>query len=74
MSAIDIGRVCIKLTGREAGKKCVIIDIMDRNYVIVAGPEVKKRRVNMNHIQPIDEFVDISRNASEEEVAAILKD
>jgi large subunit ribosomal protein L14e len=73
MSAMDVGRVCIKLTGREAGKKCVIIDVMDRNFVFVTGPEVRRRRVNMKHIEPIDEIVDIRRNASDEEVADILK-
>ena len=47
--------------------------MIDRNYVVVAGPEVKKRRVNMDHIVPLDESVDIRRNASDEEVAEALK-
>ena len=25
----DIGRVCMKIAGRDAGKKCVIIDVVD---------------------------------------------
>ena len=29
MPAIEVGRICIKLRGREAGKKCVIVDIID---------------------------------------------
>lgn len=74
MSAMDVGRVCIKLTGREAGKKCVIINVLDRNFVMVTGPKIRRRRVNMNHLKPIDEFVNISRNATDEEVASILTD
>ena len=74
MSAMDVGRVCIKLTGREAGKKCVIINVLDRNFVMVTGPKVRRRRVNMNHLKPIDEFLNISRNATDEEVASILTD
>ena len=74
MSAMDVGRVCIKLTGREAGKKCVIINVLDRNFVMVTGPKVRRRRVNMNHLKPIDEFVNISRNAADEEVASVLTD
>jgi large subunit ribosomal protein L14e len=70
---MGIGRVCIKQTGRESGNKCVIIDVLDRNFVLVTGPEVRRRRVNMNHLLPIDEFVNISRNATDEEVVAILK-
>ncbi len=77
MSAIDVGRVCVKLVGREAGKRCVIVDVMDRNYVLVTGPKevtgVKRRRVNVNHLRPLDEKIDIPRNASDEEVAAVLK-
>ena len=77
MSAIDIGRVCVKLSGRETGKKCVIVDIVDRNYVIVTGPPeltgVRRRRVNMNHIHPLEEKIDIPRNASDEEIIGKLE-
>ncbi|MFC1803973.1 50S ribosomal protein L14e [Thermoproteota archaeon] len=73
MVTIDIGRVCKKTQGREKGKKCVIIDVIDRSYVMVAGPDVKRRRVNMDHIIPLDETVNIQRNATDEEVAGALK-
>jgi ribosomal protein L14E/L6E/L27E len=34
----EIGRICIKLKGKEdAGKKCVIIDHIDKNHVMVDG-------------------------------------
>jgi large subunit ribosomal protein L14e len=49
-----------------------VIDIIDRNYVIVTGPNVKRRRVNMNHIQPLDETIVISKNATDEEVISRL--
>ena len=73
---MDVGRICVKLKGREAGSRCVIVDIVDRNYVIVTGPlevtGVRRRRVNMSHLQPLNEVVEISRNASDEEIAALL--
>ena len=76
MSAMDVGRICVKLTGREAGSRCVIVDVVNRNYVIVTGPlevtGVRCRRVNMSHLQPLDEVIEISRNASDEEIAALL--
>ncbi|MBL7079237.1 50S ribosomal protein L14e [Candidatus Bathyarchaeota archaeon] len=76
MSAMDVGRICVKLKGREAGSRCVIVDVVDRNYVIVTGPPevtgVRRRRVNMSHLQPLDEVVEISRNASDEEIAELL--
>ncbi len=72
MSAFDVGRVCVKLRGREKGSECVVVDVIDRNYVVVAGPDVKRRRVNMHHLKPLDRVVDMGRDASDEEVAAAL--
>jgi large subunit ribosomal protein L14e len=72
LSAYDIGRVCLKLKGREAGARCVIVDVIDRNYVVVAGPEVRRRRVNMSHLEPLEETVSVQRGASDEEIAAAL--
>jgi len=73
MSAMDVGRVCVKLTGREEGKRCVIVDILDRNYVVVVGPEVRRRRVNMNHLAPMNEILDINRNSPDEEIISNFK-
>ena len=73
---MDVGRICVKLKGREAGSRCVIVDVVDRNYVIVTGPPevtgVRRRRVNMSHLQPLDEVVEIIRNASDENIAKLL--
>ncbi|AEF96046.1 50S ribosomal protein L14e [Methanotorris igneus] len=71
MPAIEIGRVCIKTMGREAGKTCVIVDIIDRNFVLIDG-EVKRRRCNIKHIEPTDKKVDIEKGASTEEVRLAL--
>jgi len=73
VAAIDVGRVCMKTQGREKGNKCVIIDVIDRNFVVVTGPEVKRRRVNMDHLMALDEIVEIQRNATDEEVYGILQ-
>jgi large subunit ribosomal protein L14e len=75
--AIEVGRLCVKLSGREAGKKCVVVDVMDKSFVLVTGPQsvsgVRRRRVNMNHIEPLEASVEIKRGASDEDVAAVLK-
>jgi len=76
MPAIDIGRVCVKLVGREAGKKCVIVDVVDKNFVLVTGPKqlngVKRRRVNVNHIETTERKVDIPRGETDEELIKAL--
>ncbi len=38
MPTIEVGRVCVKLNGREAGRKCVIVDVIDKNFVLITGP------------------------------------
>ena len=77
MSAVEVGRVCLKLRGREAGRRCVIVDLVDRNYVLVTGPAdltgVRRRRVNVNHLKLLDEKVEIERDASDEEVRDALR-
>jgi len=77
MPAIEVGRICVKLAGREAGSKCVIVDIVDKSFVLVTGPKtvtgIKRRRVNINHIEPVQDKIEIKRGASDEEVAEALK-
>ena len=76
MPAIDVGRICVKLVGREAGKKCVIVDVVDKNFVLVTGPKklngVKRRRVNVNHVEITERKVNIQRGESDEELLKAL--
>ncbi|MGD0070157.1 MAG: 50S ribosomal protein L14e [Candidatus Bathyarchaeia archaeon] len=77
MPAIEVGRICVKQSGRENGKKCVVIDVMDKSFVLVTGPKkitgVKRRRVNINHIMPLQDKIEVKRGASDEEVAQVLE-
>lgn len=77
MPAIEVGRICVKLVGREAGKKCVIVDLADKSFVMITGPKsvtgVKRRRANINHVEPLQDKLEVKRNASDDEVAAALK-
>lgn len=74
---MEPGRICVKLTGRERGKRCVIVEIIDRNFALITGPRdvtgVRRRRVNMNHLKPLNLKIDIGRGASDEEVKAALE-
>ena len=77
MPAIEVGRVCVKVAGREAGRKCVIVDVMDKSFVVITGPKtvtgIKRRRANVNHIEPLQDRVEIKRGAADEEVVETLK-
>jgi large subunit ribosomal protein L14e len=73
MSVYDIGRVCVKTMGREAGNYCVVVDIIDKNYVIIDGLTIRRRRVNYKHIEPLPELVEIKKGAKHEDVEAAIK-
>jgi large subunit ribosomal protein L14e len=76
MTAIQVGRVCLKTHGREKGRKCIIADIIDKNYLLITGPPkisgVKRRRVNVKHIHPLEHVIDINRGMSDEEIENMI--
>jgi large subunit ribosomal protein L14e len=78
MPAIEVGRICVKTFGRETGRKCVILDVMDKSFALITGPKkvtgVKRRRVSLNHLEPLQDRLDIKRNASDDEIARILEE
>jgi large subunit ribosomal protein L14e len=75
--AFEVGRVCVKTAGRDTGRRCVVVDLMDKNFALVTGPKsvsgVRRRRVNVNHLKPLEEKLTIEKGASDEQIAALLK-
>lgn len=57
---LDVGRVCIKLAGREARRVCCVVEKVDNKYVIIEG-DVKKRKCNISHLEPLDKVLDVSK-------------
>ena len=70
---IEIGRLCVKIAGRDAGKKALIIDILDDKYLLIDG-ETRRRKCNILHIEPLNQVVKIEKNSSHEDVAKALKE
>jgi len=72
MPSIEVGRICVKLTGREVGRKCVVVDVIDKNFALVTGPKsltgVRRRRTNVDHLEPTPETVEVKKGATDEEV------
>ena len=69
---LDIGRVCIKIAGRDSGERCVIVDVIDHNFVQIDGA-TRRRRCNILHLEPMPETLDLKKGASHEEVAQAFK-
>ena len=73
MALFDVGRVCMKIAGRDAGKQCVVVETVDDRFVVVDG-QTRRRRVNILHLEPLMQTVDVSTGASHGEVAKALGD
>jgi large subunit ribosomal protein L14e len=76
MVSIEVGRICVKLTGRETGKKCVIVDVVDKNFALITGPKsvtgIRRRRTNVDHLEPTGEIVEMKKGAADDEVEKAL--
>jgi len=72
VAALAVGRVCMKIAGREAGRYCVILKKLDENFFLITGPKiltgVKRRRCNVDHLEPTPFSIEIEPEASEKSV------
>jgi len=69
---MEIGRVVLKIAGRDAGKAAAIVDVIDSNTVLIDG-QTRRRKVNIRHIELTMKTVKIEKNDSSEKVIAALK-
>ena len=72
MAVIEVGRVCMKIAGREAGKFCVVVDIPKDGFVTVTGPKqitrIKRRKCNVLHLEPTGNIFNISEGSDDSAV------
>jgi len=68
---LEVGKVCMKIAGRDAGKVGVVIDILDDTYVLLDG-EVRRRKCNILHLEPLEKSVSLKKNASHADVLKAL--
>ena len=69
----EIGRLCMKIAGRDAGKICVVIDTIDDKIVMIDG-QTRRRKCNINHLELLDKTIKISKNASNKDIVKTLKE
>ena len=67
MSIFSVGRLCLKIAGRDAGRHCVVVEEMDSRFVLVDG-NVRRKKVNTVHLEPLADVVQIKSGASHEDV------
>ena len=66
---IEPGRIVLKIAGREAGKYAVIVENVNDNFVLITGPKaitgVKRRKCNIDHVEPTEHKFDIDSKADD---------
>ena len=72
MSLFTPGRVVLKIAGRDAGRMGVVVEELDTPFVLVDG-NVRRKKVNVKHLEPLPQSLELSAGASHEEVAALFK-
>lgn len=69
---LDVGRLCIKIAGKDAGKMVVVVDKVDATFVLIDGP-IKRKRCNINHLEPLGQELKIKKGASRVEIVKEFK-
>ena len=68
----EIGRLCLKIAGRDAGLKCIVIDKLNDNYVLIDG-QTRRRKCNVKHLEPLDNVLKVKKGINHEDVVKELK-
>ncbi len=69
---MEIGRLCVKVAGRDAGRMCVVVDTLENNFVLIDG-DVRRRKCNILHLEPLPEVLNLKKGASHADIAKEFK-
>lgn len=69
----QVGRLCVKIAGRDAGQKCLVVKNLDDNYVLIDG-QTRRRKCNKVHLEPLSKVFEVNEDASFQEVQTIFKE
>lgn len=70
--AYDVGRLCVKIAGRDAGATCVVVDTLDAHTVLVDG-QTRRRKCNTRHLEALPNVLPIKKGASHSDVEKEFK-
>lgn len=78
MALYEVGRVCVKTMGREAGSYCVVVETKDDNFVVITGPKhisgVRRRSCNLRHLEPVEHTLSIKSGDDDEAVEKAIQE
>jgi large subunit ribosomal protein L14e len=69
----EIGRLCVKIAGRDSNKTCVIVDVIDEHTVLIDG-QTRRRNCNVKHLEPLNKVIKLSKGASHAHVKTAFEE
>ncbi len=70
---LDVGRICCKTSGREAGNYCVIVNRINDNLVLIDG-YVRRKKCNIKHLEPLDKIIKVDKDTNSEIIKKLIKE
>lgn len=70
---MEVGTVCIKTKGREAGAMVVVLSKAKEGKVLIDGPKAKRKNCNVLHLFPTGKKAKVKEEESHEGVVKALK-
>lgn len=67
----EIGRICMKIAGRDGNNLAVVIKKLDDKNVLIDG-NVRRKRCNLKHLEPLDKILKIKEEESTEKIKELL--
>ncbi len=64
----SVGSLCLKIAGRDAGKRCVIVEERDGRYLV--DGETRRRTCSARHLEPLGRRLELQPGATRAQVAA----
>lgn len=69
---MQVGRVCVKLAGRDAGQLAVVLSEPEGNFVLVDG-NVRRKKCNLKHLEPTSTLLELEADAKTEDVLRAME-
>jgi len=72
MSLFEVGRLAVKIAGRDTGKTAIVVDRLDDRHVVIDG-QTRRRKCNIKHLEPLLQIIKIRKGAPHDEIKAEFK-
>ncbi len=68
----SVGRLCVKIAGRDAGATSVVVDTVNEQTVLIDG-QTRRRSCNIKHLEALAPVLSLKKGASHADVEKEFK-